>query len=66
MAMIKCPECGKKISDKAGKCPKCGCPINEKENIADEGIIFNDEKQSEDYQISNRFLRFIKNIFGCQ
>lgn len=43
MAMIKCPECGKKISDKAGKCPKCGCPINEKENIADEGIIFNDE-----------------------
>lgn len=63
MAMIKCPECGKKISDKAGKCPKCGCPINEKENIADEGIIFNDEKQSEDYQISNRFLRFIKKYF---
>ena len=27
MALIKCPECGKDISDKAGKCPECGCPI---------------------------------------
>lgn len=24
MALIKCPECGAKISDKAVKCPKCG------------------------------------------
>jgi hypothetical protein len=29
MALIKCPECGKEISDQAIKCPKCGCPINE-------------------------------------
>lgn len=28
MAMIKCPECGKKISDKAEACPNCGCPID--------------------------------------
>ena len=27
MAMIKCPECGKDISDKADKCPNCGYPI---------------------------------------
>lgn len=27
MAMIKCPECGKEISDKATSCPNCGCPI---------------------------------------
>lgn len=26
MALIKCPECGSMISDKAIKCPKCGCP----------------------------------------
>ena len=26
MAMIKCIECGKEISDKAPKCPGCGCP----------------------------------------
>ena len=32
MALIKCPECGKEISDKAGKCPYCGYPIEETEN----------------------------------
>lgn len=29
MALIKCPECGKEISDKASACPNCGCPIAE-------------------------------------
>lgn len=24
--IIKCPECGKEISDKAASCPSCGCP----------------------------------------
>ena len=28
MALIKCPECNKEISDKAISCPQCGCPIN--------------------------------------
>lgn len=27
MAMIKCTECGKEISDKATSCPNCGCPV---------------------------------------
>lgn len=27
MSLIKCQECGAKISDKSGKCVKCGCPI---------------------------------------
>lgn len=26
MALIKCPECGKEISDSAITCPNCGCP----------------------------------------
>ena len=26
MALIKCPECGNRISDKANKCPHCGLP----------------------------------------
>lgn len=26
MSLIKCPECGKMISDKAESCPHCGCP----------------------------------------
>ncbi|MFC2739571.1 MAG: zinc ribbon domain-containing protein, partial [Prevotella sp.] len=27
MAMIKCPECGRQISDKAPVCPNCGVEI---------------------------------------
>lgn len=26
--MIKCPECGKEVSDKAKSCPSCGNPID--------------------------------------
>ena len=26
MALVKCPECGKEISDSALACPHCGCP----------------------------------------
>ncbi len=29
MALIKCPECGREISDKAASCPGCGCPSSE-------------------------------------
>ena len=27
MALIKCPECGRQVSDKARACPGCGCPV---------------------------------------
>lgn len=27
MAIIKCSECGKEVSDKAPQCPHCGCPV---------------------------------------
>ncbi len=30
MALIKCPECGKQMSDKAEACPHCGCPVEPK------------------------------------
>ena len=34
MALIKCPECGKEISDKAPACIHCGFPLSlvEKQN----------------------------------
>ena len=28
MALVKCPECGKEISDKADSCPNCGYLMN--------------------------------------
>jgi len=30
MALIKCKECGKEVSNKATKCPNCGAPIVKK------------------------------------
>ena len=38
MALIKCPECGRDVSDKSSKCPQCGFPIRE-------SMGANDEKQ---------------------
>ena len=34
MALIRCPECGQSISDRAANCPKCGCPIGQNTEAA--------------------------------
>ncbi len=31
MALIKCPECGKEISDQAPACIHCGYPLNQQQ-----------------------------------
>lgn len=36
MALIKCPDCSKEISDKAKSCIHCGCPLEE---IRPDGIV---------------------------
>ena len=28
MALIKCPECGREVSDRAGVCPNCAFPLS--------------------------------------
>lgn len=33
MALIKCPECGKEVSDKASSCPNCGCPLEKNKTV---------------------------------
>lgn len=47
MALIKCPECGKEVSDKAQACIHCGCPIQsvkiEQNNISDKKEMFDVE-----------------------
>ena len=33
MSLVKCPECGKEVSDQANSCPNCGCPLKEEKNV---------------------------------
>ena len=46
MALIKCPECGKEISDKARSCPHCGNPIR-RNGMADSDASFHSMSTSE-------------------
>ena len=39
MAMIKCKECGKELSDKAKTCPHCGVELNKKKRIIKTSVI---------------------------
>lgn len=40
MALIKCPECGKEISDRAKVCIHCGAPVQEiKQDISEEEVL---------------------------
>jgi len=34
MALIACPDCGRKVSDKAIACPDCACPIADTQNAS--------------------------------
>ena len=38
MALIKCPECGQMISNKAEKCPKCGYQMQDSLDTAEEAV----------------------------
>lgn len=44
MALIKCPECGKEISDRATSCPNCGYPIDQK-TTTDQDYVQMEEKK---------------------
>ena len=53
MSLINCPECGKEISDLAGKCPNCGFPI--KSNVTLDPNTSNNNYPDENMQqYSNR------------
>ncbi len=36
MALIKCPECGQEVSDRAAACPKCAFPLSE---LRTDGVV---------------------------
>ncbi len=69
MALIKCPECGKEISDQAASCPNCGAPIS---RIGGTKISPNQQKQNinsdTNYPKKNSGLgiaALILSIIGC-
>lgn len=36
MALVKCPECGKEVSDKAVSCPNCAYPFEKSNHVVNE------------------------------
>lgn len=54
MALMICPECGNKISDKAEQCIHCGCPIKKNE----EAMIC--KINGKDYDFSGFYKRIMK------
>ena len=46
MALIKCPECEKDISDKSKACPHCGFPFPE-QTLQENKIVFDSVKEPE-------------------
>jgi len=68
MALIKCNECGKEISDKASVCINCGCPIDKKE-IEEKEIEKRDIEENEIISIildkkKLKIFRILYMIFG--
>lgn len=68
MALIKCPECGKEISDKSSVCIHCGFPLKSQlekecsENICVvNGIPFNFTEIIED--VNNFYKKFFQHIY---
>ena len=49
MALIKCPDCGRDISDTAVSCPNCGHPINIINQASQKPVVI--EKTSKQWKI---------------
>lgn len=80
MSLIKCPECGQQISDKAEKCPHCGLPsayFNKKSDNKGEEINYSNIRNilisfdsdfndlfSADHYITHRELEHLKTVYG--
>lgn len=58
MALIKCFECGREISDKAVSCPGCGCPVTSKSDVGTLNVVFKDMK-GRSIEIKNGFLNIL-------
>ena len=79
MALIKCPECGNSISDKAEKCPHCGLPaeyfLRQQEqaeinynNLANILVSFDSDYSrlfSKNHYITHRDEKYLQETYGA-
>lgn len=69
MALIKCPECEKEISDKAPACVHCGYPLanitNKFDNTEDNKVITIENKPKTAKEREKEIARTKMIIYGC-
>ena len=66
MALIKCPECGCKISDKAERCIHCGYPMDEiKKNLVIDKNTSGKEIENENDKNKNNTELYVSKRMGC-
>ena len=64
MALIKCSECGKEISDKADKCPNCGCPVKKQPyTVTINDTVVDIDSIWENHRNKNKFIKYIQNTY---
>lgn len=64
MALIKCSECGKEISDRASSCMNCGCPIEKEKKPK---VVETEEKEILSVVLNikkMRIVRYVLLLFG--
>lgn len=65
MALIKCSECGREISDKAAACIHCGCPISESKpkptTFAGHKVVQTGDKTLNEFFGNNPSIQFSNN-----
>ncbi len=65
MALIKCPECGKEISDKANSCPSCGYPINSTQvETEQDRVNVRGKNKGKDFLTLGGVLFLVSMVFG--
>ena len=60
MALIKCPECSKEISDKAESCPQCGYPVADYLKKLEEDRLKTEKRDAENAEIEKLRLQHDK------
>ena len=67
MTLIKCPECGKKYSDKASSCPQCACPTSviENEDAVEEKVDIDTRSEKEIIRSVNDTVNLFYELIVC-